>query len=205
MEEEKNLYEFGEEIYNVIDGVLNGIILADNVTKFETFCRDLSDLELDSICRVAWKEVCDTVANEDINKRLLASDGGWNILITQIGEMRDSWNDELRDAAVKSDDIAHYLLLKQVLNTKTWTDSVDENLAYKVFSCAPQNLGFYLGEFPKAIEELVETYLDGRFGIIKKLGNNRRGKDLFLTLLPHTRWNEELRAKVDKAKLYALR
>ena len=100
---------------------------------------------------------------------ILESPDGWNILLQEIlnickesdtAQMGRFKADLFNTAALKSTDIAHYLMLQEFPEFQKFNLADDENLI-TIVNNSPINLSYYLRYCPKQVEKLLEEILGG--------------------------------------------
>ena len=146
-----NVETQGDEIYGLLDAVLEGVIQLDDVEKYQKY--------------VSWglsykKNAWNLFNDYPLVESVLRSNGGWKILCTFIPYLVKLGNQdpELRIEAAKSSDIAHYILLSKLF--KVGTDSViPDEISFSVVMNAPQNIPFYLTFMSEHIISTIEDLI----------------------------------------------
>jgi hypothetical protein len=178
-----------------------GMVLCDDVGKYrevlEAYKSPTSELpeSLREIQENEW-----VACNERITwfEEVCKSHGGWNILCATLQEVEeDSDSGAFLYYAVKSNDIAHYLLLKERAQEELSIPQI-EALAANVLQHAPQNLGFYLTEFPDQISEQLQKFIDGDTQLFWGMEYNKHTRAFMKRLLPHLQRSPEVRVKLQE-------
>jgi hypothetical protein len=187
---------FGEELSELLKDILDGVILADNVKKYQRLLsayRSPSAKGLEESFQSIQDYEYKTVRT-DPYLRVLQSNGGWNILVSIIPQLETYLRMErevsfLYERAIQSQDIAHYLLIKNLADPplKSYIPMLVRIMLREV----PQHLSFYLREFPKEVEKQLNKFIHGDVHLLFQVDYNKYGRKLMTTLLPYTQWSKE--------------
>jgi hypothetical protein len=153
------------EGYHMFEDVIKGVILTDDVKKFEGILPALQDHEklLSEEHQEIWRVLYMWFEGFKLDEDILRSSGGWNILMSRlssiIAKATTSTGDFCR-AALESPDICHYLVFKAIVPLNVWEMADGDFYGFSILR-SPQNLDFYLTEFPDEIETTLEEFIDG--------------------------------------------
>jgi hypothetical protein len=190
-----------ERLGDIYRSIRQGLIMADDPDKYDKVINNFlttTTLILREDLQQLQRELGSRLERRNVLiSEVLASNGGWKILSREPKELEY----DLMIEAAKSNDIAHYLLIKglcEPLDDSELITYLINGVLHNVICYAPQNLPFYYREFPEEAETQLDNILDGGTWQLKDMTYTKHTRKFLRDLVPYLRWSEEQKVTVRK-------
>jgi hypothetical protein len=181
---------FEIDYYRLIVDILSGVILADNVQKYQDVLVMYLEVKTTGIDKslTSYQEDKGKLAVRVSRLLVLESDGGWNILTYEVskgtigeGIVFDADKAGQLTSAIQSTDIAHYMLVER-LSAVSSVNQVRSEIVREMLLANPQHIGFFLKRFPKEVTSEIQKLASGKdLSLLRGSSYNKYTRRFFRT------------------------
>jgi hypothetical protein len=191
-------FDYGLAVRDVYLDIHEGLAMDDDVQKYDKVMFVYTAVAPGSIpaaLQIEAEDVWITLQDDDMFMLdLLRSPRGTRILRSSNIVIKGYNTEDYYLNAVQSPDLRHYQLLRQ-LDNKIINELEVKELTDLVLCHQPQHLDFYLNEFPEAMTESLNEFLDGWSKSFITLDDTPAHREFVRSIVPQLRWSAETREK----------